>query len=97
MNIFGLEILLKVYDPACGTSGMLSIVRGKTYSRIAVVYNVSPLFTGDFGSGEIEIRRWMFENDWLESIIALPEQLFFNTGIATYIWILTNKNRYLPK
>jgi len=59
-------------------------------SRIAVIHNGSPLFTGDAGSGESEIRRWILENDWLEGIIALPEQLFYNTGIATYIWILTN-------
>jgi type I restriction enzyme M protein len=53
--------------------------------------NGSPLFTGDAGSGESEIRRWVLENDWLEAIIALPEQLFYNTGIATYIWILSNR------
>lgn len=64
---------------------------GKGGSRIAVVHNGSPLFTGDAGSGESEIRRWILENDWLEAIVALPEQLFYNTGIATYIWILTNK------
>lgn len=60
-------------------------------SRIAVVFNGSPLFTGDAGSGESEIRRWIVENDWLEGIVALPDQLFFNTGISTYIWIVTNK------
>jgi type I restriction enzyme M protein len=59
-------------------------------SRVAIVMNGSPLFTGDAGSGESEIRRWILENDWLEAIIALPEQLFYNTGIATYVWILTN-------
>ena len=62
-------------------------------SRIAVVANGSPLFTGDAGSGESEIRRWILENDMLEAIIALPEQLFYNTGIATYIWILTNRKQ----
>ncbi|MCG5501842.1 HsdM family class I SAM-dependent methyltransferase, partial [Ectothiorhodospira lacustris] len=51
----------------------------------------SPLFTGDAGSGESEIRRWIIENDWLEAIVALPEQLFYNTGIATYTWIITNR------
>lgn len=51
----------------------------------------SPLFTGDSGSGESEIRRYVFENDFLEAIVALPEQLFYNTGIATYIWVLTNR------
>lgn len=60
-------------------------------SRVAIVMNGSPLFTGDAGSGESEIRRWILENDWLEAIIALPEQLFYNTGIATYIWVLSNR------
>jgi type I restriction enzyme M protein len=59
--------------------------------RVAIVMNGSPLFTGDAGSGESEIRRWILENDWLEAIIALPEQLFYNTGIATYVWVLTNR------
>jgi len=60
-------------------------------SRLAIVFNGSPLFTGDAGSGESEIRRWVIENDWLEAIIGLPDQLFYNTGISTYIWILTNR------
>lgn len=60
-------------------------------SRIAIVMNGSPLFTGDAGSGESEIRRWVIENDWLEAIVALPNQLFYNTGINTYIWIITNR------
>ena len=60
-------------------------------SRIAIIMNGSPLFTGDAGSGESEIRRYVFENDLLEGLIALPEQLFYNTGIATYIWVLTNR------
>lgn len=59
--------------------------------RVAIVMNGSPLFTGDAGSGESEIRRWILENDWLEVIVALPEQLFYNTGIATYIWVLSNR------
>jgi type I restriction enzyme M protein len=59
-------------------------------SRIAIVFNGAPLFSGDAGSGESEIRRWIIENDWLESIVALPDQLFYNTGISTYIWVLTN-------
>ena len=59
--------------------------------RVAIVMNGSPLFTGDAGSGESEIRRWILQNDWLEAIIALPEQLFYNTGIATYIWVLSNR------
>ena len=60
-------------------------------SRVGIVFNGSPLFTGDAGSGESEIRRWIIENDWLECIIAMPDKLFFNTSIATYIWILTNR------
>lgn len=60
-------------------------------TRLAIVFNGSPLFTGDAGSGESEIRRWIIENDWLESIVALPDQLFYNTGIFTYIWIVTNR------
>ena len=60
-------------------------------SRVGIVFNGSPLFTGDAGSGESNIRQWIIENDWLECIIALPEKLFFNTSIATYIWILTNR------
>lgn len=62
-------------------------------SRIGVVFNGSPLFTGDSGSGESEIRKWIIENDWLECIVALPDQLFFNTGISTYVWIVSNKKQ----
>lgn len=60
-------------------------------SRIAIVFNGSPLFTGGAESGESRIRQWILENDWLEGIVALPDQLFYNTGIATYFWILTNR------
>jgi type I restriction enzyme M protein len=60
-------------------------------SRLAIVFSGSPLFTGGAGSGESEIRRWIIENDWLEAIIALPEQMFYNTGIGTYVWIVTNR------
>ena len=60
-------------------------------SRIAIVFNGSPLFTGDAGGGESNIRQWIIENDWLEAIVALPDQLFYNTGIPTYIWVLTNR------
>lgn len=60
-------------------------------SRIAIVFNGSPLFTGDAGSGESNIRQWIIENDWLEAIVAMPDQLFYNTGISTYIWIVTNR------
>jgi len=58
---------------------------------VTIIMNGSPLFTGDAGSGESEIRRWILENDWLEALIALPEQMFYNTGIATYVWVLTNR------
>ncbi len=60
-------------------------------SRLAIVFNGSPLFSGDAGSGESEIRRWVIENDWLEAIVGLPDQLFYNTGISTYIWVVTNR------
>jgi type I restriction enzyme M protein len=62
-------------------------------SRIAIIFNGSPLFSGGAGSAQSEIRRWILENDWLETLVALPEQLFYNTGIATYIWVLTNHKR----
>jgi len=60
-------------------------------SRLAIVFSGSPLFSGAAGSGESEIRRWIIENDWLEGIVALPDQLFYNTGINTYFWIVTNR------
>jgi len=63
----------------------------KLGSRIAEVHNGSSLFTGDAGQGESNIRRWIIENDWLDAIIALPLNMFYNTGIATYIWVLTNR------
>ncbi len=72
---------LKPVDPKTGEGG----------SRVAIVFNGSPLFSGDAGSGESEIRKWIVESDWLEAIIALPDQLFYNTGISTYVWIVTNR------
>ena len=60
-------------------------------TRLGIVFNGSPLFTGSAGSGESEIRRWIIESDWLEGIVALPDQLFYNTGISTYLWIVTNR------
>jgi type I restriction enzyme M protein len=72
---------MKPLDPKTGEGG----------SRLAMVSNGSPLFTGDAGSGESEIRKWIIENDWLEAIVALPDQLFYNTGISTYLWIVTNR------
>ncbi|MDP2126057.1 MAG: class I SAM-dependent DNA methyltransferase [Pseudohongiella sp.] len=65
--------------------------RDKPGSRTAIVFNGSPLFTGSAGSGESEIRRWIVERDYLEAIIALPEQMFYNTGIGTFIWVVTNR------
>src|SRR5450631_872020 len=63
----------------------------KSGSRIAEVHNGSSLFTGDAGQGESNIRRWIIENDWLEAIVALPLNMFYNTGIATYIWVIANR------
>ena len=77
--LFLLHMLAHTNDPEGGGS------------RIAIIMNGSPLFTGDAGSGESEIRRYIFENDLIEALIALPEQLFYNTGIATYVWLLTNR------
>jgi type I restriction enzyme M protein len=79
--LFLLHLLAHAKDPKDGGS------------RIAIIMNGSPLFTGDAGSGESEIRRFILENDLLEALIALPEQLFYNTGIATYIWVITNRKR----
>jgi len=64
---------------------------GEGGSRLAIVFNGSPLFTGAAGSGPSEIRRWIIENDWLEAVVALPDQLFYNTGISTYFWVVTNR------
>jgi len=66
-------------------------------SRLAIVFSGSPLFTGGAGSGESDIRKWIIENDWLEAIIALPEQMFYNTGIGTYVWIVTNRKEKRSK
>ena len=63
----------------------------QTGSKIAIVFNGSPLFSGDAGSGPSNIRRWIIENDWLDAIVALPDQLFYNTGIFTYVWLVTNR------
>lgn len=76
-------------------ANMVSKMNHKTAmgSRIAEVHNGSSLFTGDAGQGESNIRRWIIENDWLEAIVALPLNLFYNTGIATYIWVLSNRKK----
>jgi len=78
--LFLQHMISKMIDPGRSAHG----------SRIAIVFNGSPLFTGDAGSGESNIRKWILEHDWLEAIVALPTDLFYNTGIATYIWIVTN-------
>ena len=79
-------------------ANMLSKMKHDTKlgSRIAEVHNGSSLFTGDAGQGESNIRRWIIENDWLEAIVALPLNMFYNTGIATYIWVLTNRKSERP-
>ncbi|WP_349741177.1 type I restriction-modification system subunit M [Roseateles cavernae] len=86
--LFLLHMIAKMQPaPKAGGKG------GGEGSRIAVVFNGSPLFTGDAGSGESNIRRWIIEHDMLEAVIGLPDQLFYNTGIYTYIWIVTNRKR----
>lgn len=77
--LFIMHMISKMKDPKEGGT------------RLGIVFNGSPLFTGAAGSGESEIRRWIIENDWLEAIVALPDQLFYNTGIYTYLWIVTNR------
>ena len=85
--LFLLHMISKM-EPAPGDDG-----KGGEGSRIAIVFNGSPLFTGDAGSGESNIRRWIIENDMLEAVIGLPDQLFYNTGISTYLWIVTNRKQ----
>lgn len=82
--------------PAIGDGQLLFLLTAvskmkETGSRVAIIHNGSPLFTGDAGSGPSEIRRYLLENDLIEAIVALPNELFYNTGIATYIWVLSNK------
>jgi len=72
---------MKSYDPHKNEGG----------SRIAIILSGSPMFSGQAGSGESEIRRWIIENDWLEGIVAMPDQMFYNTGIGTYVWIISNR------
>jgi type I restriction enzyme M protein len=78
-------------------SKMKPVLEGENGSRIAIIMNGSPLFTGDAGSGESEIRKYVIENNLVEAIVAMPEQLFYNTGISTYIWILTNNKNPMRK
>ena len=72
-------------------------IKKKHGSRLAIVFSGSPMFSGGAGTGESDIRKWIIENDWLEAIIALPEQMFYNTGIGTYIWVLTNRKHDVRK
>jgi type I restriction enzyme M protein len=85
--LFLLHMISKM-EPAPAKGG-----KGGEGSRIGIVFNGSPLFTGDAGSGESNIRRWIIENDMLEAVIGMPDQLFYNTGISTYVWIVTNRKR----
>ena len=102
--------IISLYDPACGSGGMLTESREYLMdimleevdkmkplefqpqgSRVASIHNGSSLFTGDAGSGESNIRRYLIENDLVDAIIQLPNNIFYNTGITTYVWLLTNK------
>lgn len=82
--LFLLHMISKMHNPPA---------QGGEGSRIGIVFNGSPLFTGDAGGGESNIRRWIIENDRLEAVIGLPDQLFYNTGIFTYVWIVTNRKQ----
>lgn len=82
-SLLFLQHMISKMHPAPGQGG--------DGSKIAIVFNGSPLFTGDAGSGESNIRRWIIENDWLDAVVALPDQMFYNTGIYTYIWLVSNK------
>ncbi len=86
--LFLLYMMSKFQDYKAAADGT---TRDKPGSRTAIVFNGSPLFTGGAGSGESDIRRWIIEHDQLEAIIALPEQMFYNTGIGTFIWVVTNR------
>ncbi len=85
-SLLFLQHMISKMHPAPGPNG-----DGGDGSKIAIVFNGSPLFSGDAGSGPSNIRRWIIENDWLDAIVALPDQLFYNTGIYTYVWLVTNR------
>ena len=89
--LFLMHMISKMQRPAETYTLPVPGIKGGEGSRIAVVFNGSPLFTGDAGGGESNIRRWIIENDMLEAVVGLPDQLFYNTGIYTYIWIVTNR------
>ena len=92
-DIFDDRKVITVCDQACGTGGMLSTAYNYIKHYNPTVENGSPLFNGDTGSGESQIRRWLLESDLIEAIIALPTDLFYNTGIQTYVWILSKNKR----
>ena len=84
-----LQHMISKMKPVADDLATPDIIEGGT--RLAIVFSGSPLFSGAAGGGESDIRRWIIENDWLEGIVALPDQLFYNTGISTYFWVLTNR------
>jgi type I restriction enzyme M protein len=89
-SLLFLQHMVSKFEPVLPT-------QHKYGSRLAIVFSGSSLFTGSAGSGESDIRKWIIENDWLEAVIALPEQMFYNTGIGTYIWIVTNRKEKFRK
>jgi type I restriction enzyme M protein len=84
-----IQHMISKMKPVADNPNANDIIEGG--SRIAIILSGSPLFSGQAGSGESEIRRWIIENDWLEGIVAMPDQMFYNTGIGTYIWIISNR------
>ena len=84
-----IQHMISKMKPVADNPDTKDIIEGG--SRIAIILSGSPLFSGQAGSGESEIRRWIIENDWLEGIVAMPDQMFYNTGIGTYIWIISNR------
>ncbi|MEW5920366.1 MAG: class I SAM-dependent DNA methyltransferase [Bacillota bacterium] len=90
-SLLFLQHMISKMKPACRAERGAGRDPQEGGTRLAIVFNGSPLFTGGAGSGESEIRRWIIENDWLEGIVALPDQIFYNTGIYTYLWIVTNR------
>ena len=84
-----IQHMISKMKPVADNPDTKDIIEGG--SRIAIIISGSPLFSGQAGSGESEIRRWIIENDWLEGIVAMPDQMFYNTGIGTYIWIISNR------
>ena len=90
-----IQHMISKMKPVADNPDTSDIIEGG--SRIAIILSGSPLFSGQAGSGESEIRRWIIENDWLEGIVAMPDQMFYNTGIGTYIWIISNRKEKKSK